>query len=230
MNEIICFSGGLDSYVAWLKLGKPQTIHFVNHSRYSIWEFAAVERLQKLHLEMNAILLGVSFMRNSEQEDAWIPGRNDMFIRIAAYYGDHIYLPCQLGERNIEDRSEEFFRNISEDLTKHHRRQKIADPVFVNETKADLIKFYLDQGYPIDNLKLTYSCFLGFERRCGSCPACFRTALALIYNEISYRDWFLDDPMRWEGVDEYIEKFRSGHYDSRRNEQSLDALRKVGRI
>jgi len=83
-TEILLFSGGVDSYVAWLKLGRPPTIHFMGVSRYSAQEYSAVRMLQSVEPELSPILFPLSLNR-FEQEGAWIPARNMLFVTIAAY-------------------------------------------------------------------------------------------------------------------------------------------------
>jgi len=229
-RAILCLSGGLDSYVAWLKLGKPLCIHFTGHSRYSKRELLAVERLAARHSDMQYLVTGLYWMSKFEQDDAWIPARNWIFVSVASYFADVVYLPCQRGERDIEDRSDEFFELMSRELSKQHRRQILVDPVFRDETKQDLVKWYLDNGYPLANLRLTYSCFSGNERRCGRCPACFRLAVSLEYNQIPAGDWFETDPFEWSGVKEYVSKLLAGHYEARRTEQTLQVLGKIGLV
>ena len=49
-TEILLFSGGVDSYVAWLKLGRPPTIHFMGVSR--------LEKKENRSLSGNGFLIG----------------------------------------------------------------------------------------------------------------------------------------------------------------------------
>ena len=228
LSEILLMSGGLDSYVAWLKLNKPPCLHFQKHSKYSGNEYRAVIRLKHLHPEMTLIFRNVLWLRKFEQPDAHIPMRNVHFVSIASHLADKIYLPCQLGEREIPDRSDKFFREYSQFLAWQYGREKTIDPVFWEETKGDLIKWYIEQGYPIENLKKTYSCFSGERERCGRCKSCFRLACALEYNGIQIDDWFSKNPFDWEGVSEYIKHIKLGQYEPRRAEQMKSVLKKRG--
>ena len=83
-TEILLFSGGVDSYVAWLKLGRPPTIHFMGVSRYSAQEEGAVRKLMMFESDLKPIFFPLPLI-HFEHEDAWLPARNMLFVTIAAY-------------------------------------------------------------------------------------------------------------------------------------------------
>ena len=228
MSEILLFSGGCDSYIAWLKLGRPKVMHFTQHSRYSKQEMVAVKNLCIKHPDLwaNTTIIKLPFLRQFEHEDAWLPARNMLFATIAANYADKIFLPCQRGERDVEDRTEGFFGRMSSELSIQFRAKKIVDPTFWDETKADLVGWYV-ANYPtrLGNLRLTYSCFTGKSRRCGRCSSCFRLWVALEYNSIPTSDWFENDPAKWDGVSGYVQRLQEGKYEQRRAEQTIEVLK-----
>lgn len=230
MSKVLCFSGGVDSFVAWYKLGKPRCIHFTGHSRYSGKELQAVQELRDL-TNMTLHIVDTGWMRNSEfaDADAWIPGRNLTFAIIASYFGDEIYIPCQRGERETEDRSEKFFQEVSDLLSRHWRKPVVVDCVFHDETKVDLIAWYLSTSANIEFLKKTISCFSPLPGRCGVCKSCFRLAIALEANGIKAdNQWFYSDPFKTENARKYASAILDGKYEERRAKQMLEVLRKKG--
>ena len=227
-SEVILFSSGIDSFIAWHYLGKPKCLHFVGHSRYSWKEKIAVEQFAERHPESKIIIVGDYWLSQFEAEDANIPGRNLHFAAVAAHYGDKVYLVCQRGEMVIPDRSPKFFTEVSELLTFLHGRPKLISPVFQDMTKADMVKWALENRVPREDLLSTYSCFSGLAGRCGGCPACARTAWALDYNNILPNNFFLQDIWKWEGWQQYISKIKAGKYESVRANQTELVLRKRG--
>jgi len=232
MSEVLCFSGGVDSFVAWYKLGMPRCIHFTGHSRYSYKELQAVRELKEI-TNMDLGIVDVSWMWASEygDADAWIPGRNLTFAIIASYFGDKIYIPCQRGERDLEDRSEKFFNEVSELLSKHWRKPVVVDYVWKDETKIDLVAWYLNSNRNIEFLKKTVSCFSPMPGRCGVCKACFRLAVALEANGVSAdKEWFHVDPFKTGNAHIYAEAILAGRYEERRAKQMLEVLMKKGLV
>jgi 7-cyano-7-deazaguanine synthase in queuosine biosynthesis len=71
-----------------------------------------------------------------------------------------------------------------------------------DETKADLVRWWLDQNLSLAQLVKTYSCHRGGDLHCGLCQACFRRWTAFATNGVE-RDlqWennprgSLDDPI-----------------------------------
>ena len=177
---------------------------------------------------MTLITHELSWLQEFEESDANIVGRNGLFCFIAAYYGDTIYLPCQLGEQSIPDRNPASLEQLSNVLTIFFGRKKTIDIVFPTSTKQDLVKLYLDSGYPKDELLKCYSCESSKEGRCGSCKMCTRVAIALDYNNILPDNYFRNDIWKWEGWSEYISKIKAGKYEQRRSDQTTYVLQKRG--
>ena len=228
MKEVLCFSAGIDSLIAWRFLYKPFCLHVIGNTRYWFEEMEAVLRVRSAHPKMKLDINSQTWLRDFEEEDANIAARNLLFVDIAAHYGDKIYLVAQRGEQSIPDRSPEFFSRVSELLSFLYNKEKIVSPVFGDKTKADMVMEYLQRGFPPEELWSTYSCFTKGPGRCGRCKACFRTAWALDYANILPNDFFKEDVWKWDNWADYVERIGRGEIEERRAEQTMVVLKKRG--
>ena len=222
MKEILLFSGGLDSFIAWHFLKKPECLYVDIGHRYHLQEMEAAMRLYhvtglKVTIDRKLILTEL------EKEDAFIPMRNSFLAHIAALYGDKIWLIVQKGELEIPDRSVLFMERISQLLTQLNGRDISVDSPFIGMTKTDMVKWYIEQGLPVDHLKLTMSCYNG--NNCGYCPACFRRWVAFKLNGIEEN--YLVDPWKTTLAKRYKEAAINGVYDKSRCMEILKALEGV---
>lgn len=225
VKEILLLSSGIDSLIAWYYLGKPPCLHISGHSRYSPTELLTIERLEIEHSEMKiTIIEEMKWLRQFEEEDANIPARNALFCLIASYYGDKIYLVCQKGEQSIPDRSPKFAETTSDYLSRLHDITKEVNLVFYNMTKQDMVHWFLSNELPKDELLSSYSCFSNTGKRCGKCPACARTAIALDYNHILPDNYFESNIWKWEGWKKYALDIKNGKYNQERSEQWIKIL------
>ena len=221
-NRILLLSGGLDSYIAWHMESKPDCLHIEYNGKYSHRERRVLRRLQNVHDDLDVWFTTLP-IGQFEHPDAWLPLRNMLFVSIASYYAETIYLPCQLGEQELPDRSPEFYSYMSDILTKQWGKPiSVINPVS-DMTKQDMVSWYLRQGLPPSNLLLTYSCYNG-KKPCGQCKACFRWWVALASNGIKLDPQFVKRIKSWEGTAQYIKDMTSGKYQEKRAEQTLQFL------
>lgn len=225
MSRILLFSSGLDSYIARLYLGEPKCLHITGHSRYSKYELETIKTMNIPNLVIKDI---GEWLREYEEPDANIPMRNAYFTQIASNYGDEIFLVCQRGEQSIPDRSPKFFQEQSNLISYLTDRLITINPVFPHMSKQDMISWYLESGYDKNELYKTYSCFSKTIKRCGKCSACFRSAVALDYNNILPDNFFATDIWKWEGIKIYLNKLKSGEYEEKRTVQTLQVLHERG--
>jgi len=228
-NSGLLLSGGVDSYVAYLYLGKPPCIYIDTGAKYSIRESAAVDELmfhnRDLGLKKNFSL----DLREFEHPDANIPFRNLLLITIAAEYFDKIFIVCQRGEQSIPDRTNKFFEDASKLLSYLKGTKVEIVNVFADMTKQDIVAWYLTNSHDIDILKkYTWSCFDNKRGRCGECATCFRLWVALRYNNVDTTGWFMNDVRLWGGIPDYVRKMKAGEYELRRTEQTMQVLKKEG--
>jgi 7-cyano-7-deazaguanine synthase in queuosine biosynthesis len=213
--EILLYSGGLDSYIAWWYLGRPKTLYCRLGHRYEAKELEAVRRtIPETVIDDTLINLG----RNWEEEDANIPARNLFLVLVAGMYGaDKVWLVVQEGEMEIPDRSERFFEMATEVCSFLLGREVEVDTPFRHMTKVEMVGWYLKQGLPVEELLKTRSCYSGGEKPCGECGACFRRIMALKLNGL---DEEMEVKIESSKIGkEYYRKWKEGKYTGKRGEE-----------
>ena len=107
----------------------------------------------------------------------WVPGRNVVFTAIATSFAEalnaeKIIVGWDLEEAaTFPDNSKEFldaFNNVLEIGTLEG--VKIEAPV-INMSKTEIVKLGMKIDAPMD---LSYSCYMGEEKPCGTCESCMR--------------------------------------------------------
>jgi 7-cyano-7-deazaguanine synthase in queuosine biosynthesis len=229
-KEILCFTSGIDSLIAWFYLKKPKCIYFKLGHRYEEEELASVKKLAE-KLKMDLLIKEIPFLGEFEEPDANIPCRNALIMIAASLYADTVWLVVQKGETSIPDRSQEFFRDMNKMVMFLHGKEKksIRSPFF-EMTKQDMCEWFIKNVPKAEELlKMTFSCFNPIKGKgCGQCGACFRKFIALEYNGIDTKDLFVNDIKKWEGIKEYAKKFKAGMYDKRRERQTVKVLKEQG--
>ena len=233
MDEILLFSGGLDSLIAWFYLNKPTCLYVSLGHRYNHLELKSINTLmEKFNLRIDLKIENRLFMGDLETPSAFIPLRNHFLISLASLYAPHIYCIVQKGEMDLSDRSMKFFKEISKELSTLHEKPIKVETPFEKMTKQDLLcwflntnKINLDKQTRIDIIKTSRSCYSSTEKECGECSACFRKWISLESNGVHARDWFEKDPAMWVGIKTYIEKMGRNEYDPERTLQTINVLR-----
>lgn len=238
MTDILCFSGGLDSFIAYFYLRKPKTV-FVDLRHKYAWKEDQIVCWFRDNLGIETIIDKRLRLDDLEKPDGEIPLRNMFLASIASLYGDKIWLSFQQGETKnpSNDRSPEFCTKVSDLLTHLHGKPVKVDSPFWDMTKIDIVKRYLDAGHPPGFLKKTISCFSGdikihhdkpVSYHCGDCSSCFRKAIALSNNGIVISDMFERDIKKYNKIPTYITRMKKGEYEKRRTEQTLETLQNWG--
>lgn len=215
MKKILCFSAGIDSFVAWYFLRKPQTVFFDCGSRYSEKEKEVV-----LKLIPNTIIdRTLDFSDKEIGEKAYVPYRNLMFAIQAAKYGDEIYI-AGLKDDMVSDKTPEAFTSIEKTMNLIEKNQVTLSSPFWGMTKSEVIHWFLIH-YPDEKNELlkTVSCYHPSKKYCGACPSCFRKFVALYVNGI-----VLD----WCNINlalEYYTNALNGKYDSQRNQDIITVIK-----
>lgn len=226
---IVCFSGGLDSFIAWLYLGKPKAIFCKLGSKYEFKELNTVLKLRDI-AGIDLILDDSLRLGQFEQgENAYIPNRNLLIGAIASNYDDDICIAGVKGD-DVEDKNPEAFRVMSNCLTKISKGRKIRifSP-FWNMSKEEIVAWYIDKNFPVEWLNISISCYNSTVlNQCGECPSCFRKAIALEYNGVEFVS--ACDLWKWTGIKGYIDRMKRGEYDKHRTRVTLDVLEKKGVI
>ncbi len=211
-EQILLFSGGVDSLVAWHYLNFPQTLYFDCKSRYSKRELAVVKEL------INSTIVDCSLDLSDREYGprAYIPFRNLLFAAQAVKYSDTIWI-AGLADDMVSDKNPTAFKQMSSTLSAMEKRNIEVKSPFWEKTKADVVAWYIKNtttNQDIQRLLNTISCYDQDCKTnyCGKCPACFRKWCAFRENGI--------DELEFENFElmvEYLRKATNGFYHSKRN-------------
>jgi len=195
MKLVTLVSGGLDSTLMSV-LAKEQGFElfpiFINYGQINFkreWEACLYNHVKhslplpkKIHLNGFGKLIhsGLTDRKLRIYEDAFLPGRNSLFLLVASSYA------YQVGSKNIAigflndkyrlfpDQSEEFIKSAEIFFsTEMNYELKILTPL-IGFNKAEVIKFAKSK-----KINKTYSCHAGNEKPCGICISCleFKNAI-----------------------------------------------------
>jgi len=211
---ILCFSGGVDSFVAYHYLGEPQTIYFDLGTPYSKKELRIVNEL------VPSTIIDYSLRLGSRQigEKAYVPFRNLYIAMLASKFSDDVVIVGIKGD-NVSDKNPEIFEEFSLLLSKMEGRRITITSPFWDKGKSDLVRWYLSRGGFVDSLLKTVSCYSQEEiNYCGKCPACFRKWIAFKLNGI-----FLEFENK-KLMQEYYQAALNHEYDEQRNKEIMECV------
>jgi 7-cyano-7-deazaguanine synthase in queuosine biosynthesis len=230
-SRVLLISGGLDSLIAWFYLNKPPMIYFRLGHCYESKELKSLERIRSKVEDFNYDIHDLDIGKFEREENKYIPFRNLSFAIMASNYGNNIYMGG-LKDDYVEDKTPTAFEKMTNLL---NFIKKDNDPTinitspFWHMTKIDIVAWYISQGFPIELLKDSVSCYddksLG---QCGKCPSCFRKWISLKYNKIDCDDWFENNIKKYDKIPEYIKRFEAGYYHEQRCKKSLKVLKDEG--
>lgn len=218
---ILCFSGGLDSYIAWHYLEKPQTVYFHLNTPYSLKEIDVIKKL----IPSTIIDLSLNLRNRQIGDDAYIPFRNLYISLLASKYGKEIII-AGLKDDLVPDKSPGAFRTMTETMNVLDKEigYMVRSP-FWERTKSQIVKWFLDHGGDPNLLLQTVSCYSEEGTNyCASCSSCFRKWNALYENGITL-DFFNTKLM-----DEYWKKARNNFYIPERNKSIINSVEKYKKI
>lgn len=230
LPEEVCLVSGMDSLITWFRVGFPKALYFDLGHRYAAKEKESVLNVMN-KLRANFEVVDIIKLGSFENEDATIPGRNAILALAAAQFGDLIYLTVQKGETNIPDRTKGAFEVMSSATQIVGPAKWVLTPWF-EKTKAQMIKWYLDEGNPEEYLLEISTCYRDTpDLYCSECPACFRKFVALDYCGVDCKK-YIDIPklMSWSGTQEYARKMLDNQYIMERVNETLPVLQKYGVI
>lgn len=208
-DNILLFSGGIDSYIAWHYLKYPQTVYFDLKTPYSQKEIKVIKKL------IPATMIDESLNLSERQvgKNAYIPFRNLYLAMLACKYSDTIVI-AGLKDDSVSDKNELAFLKFSMLLSDLEQRQITVTSPFWQMTKEDIVKWFLYKFPPgaSEYLYNTVSCYSEEDTNyCGKCPSCFRKWCALRANGIDI-DFYNKKLML-----DYYEKALKGYYIPERN-------------
>jgi hypothetical protein len=91
--------------------------------------------------------------------------------------------------------------------------------------KTELVRWYLQHGYPVEYLKRTWACYRPASPSglpCGNCPACIRRYIAFTLNGIE--ESYEENPRLSSASKEYIRRAKAKEYSAGRCTRILEAL------
>jgi len=183
-DQILLYSGGMDSFIAWYYLGQPIPLFVRMGHLYQLKEFEAVMAT----LPSPPTVFSKKWpIGDFEKSDANIPGRNALLAFVAAEYGAKlIYIVAQKDEMNIPDKSERFYRDTSVYLSFLFEREITVDTPFRAMDKTDMVAWYCANVGDTEKLLKTVGCYnkSDFGSHCGNCKSCFRRYVALMNNGV----------------------------------------------
>jgi len=167
---ILLFSGGIDSFVAYHYLNKPQTVYFDLGTPYTHRELRVIKKLIPDTIIDNTLNL------NSRQvgSKAYIPFRNLYLAMLAVKYDQEI---CIAGVKDdvVSDKNEFIFKEFSRLLSIMNPGILVFSPFWLM-SKAEVVKWFIKNVGKPELLLDTISCYSSTEvsNYCGACPSCFR--------------------------------------------------------
>lgn len=230
-QEVLCFSGGVDSLIAWHYLDKPKPIYVLTNHRYQRKEVHCIEELQRLIPDLNVTYTSGPNLHDFEVGDkAYIPQRNFHLALTASHYGNLIYIVGIKGD-SVPDKNQYAYKNMSFAM---NFIKKPSDPIYTidspfwSQSKTDIIKWFksnYDYDYVIQTLKTSVSCYdKSTLNSCGRCPSCFRKWIGLESAGIKSYNWFEHDIREWTGISDYTKKMKAGEYDPQRTTETKAVL------
>ncbi len=224
-NLSIMYSGGLDSFIAWhyaLKNGFTPDAIFVDMGQSNATkEWAAIQSLSDTddfplvkYLAMPELVP----MFESRMSNQIIPSRNLFLATIGSMFNQRVWINALDGEQNGKehDKSHRFFRDSTDLLSftnSFFQESTVVETPFGHLSKAETIKWALNNGITKELLFKTNSCYNSNEDKCGECLTCYKRKIAFLVNGIDEKG-YNQDPLISEYAKEVDVEIRS----ARRNE------------
>jgi len=185
-GRILLFSGGLDSFITWRMLDKPQCLYVRLGQPYEQAELGAIgSLLDCVDIHLVEASLGRHY-GHLAHHDGHIPHRNLALVTAAAALGAESVCIGALRGETSRDKSGRFLRDASRLLTYLEHPVEVVAP-FRHLTKTKLVAAYLER-FPSEHdrglLSRTRSCYDWQGPSCGECQACMRRWVAMTLNGI----------------------------------------------
>lgn len=232
-------TGGLDSTVLYFRhRGKDCQTFYVDYGQ----PYVVVEELALHDLGIPYARLESGLAHDGPYWKHIVPGRNFYLLsRIVDElpHGGRIMFGTVDGEMPGfgGDKSVRFFELLNSLFARLPVPVRVENPLS-DETKTDLVKWWLERNLGVELLEKTHSCFSGSRHgtpgvhHCGACQACLRKWIAFYNNGLKLKT--IGDVR--VGCAEYITKYRTlmtaaleksdyKHYSQKRCIQDLAALK-----
>lgn len=238
----LMLSGGLDSYIAYYYAKSkgyevlPIVVNIGNP--YHPKEMEAISQFEFYNevREIDCPVLKPEYNNLPTKDDWIIPARNLLFATIGAMYSPRVWI-CALEtelhrETKNADKTPEFYFLTSGLLTfvcGMVRQETILETPFAEMSKAEIVRWALQNGISKERLLATSSCYDDHVKNCGNCVTCFNRNVALTLNGI--REEYAENPWTSETGVRYVtnmfEAVRNkdfSHYKEKRVKETIQAL------
>lgn len=124
----------------------------------------------------------------------WVPNRNGLFLNIAGCFADRLGAEKIIPGFNFEeastfpDNSEAFISAINESLKFSTRAQSQVECFSIGMNKVEIVAKARELGVDFSQL---WSCYQSFDKWCGECESCLRSARAFQENGIDLKECYL---------------------------------------
>jgi 7-cyano-7-deazaguanine synthase len=200
-SAIVLLSGGLDSAVAlwWAKKRWKAYALTFRYGELNSNEVRSAKRLAKRARVAHQFVVDVGFLKQVSElrkrltsqglglksfPPTYVPGRNTIFLGIAAHYAEiydveHI-VTGHIGRDPFPDSKPAYIRAMNHALSQASWLRKKHDirimTPFERSTKEDVVRLAIELEVP---LELTWSCHRNGKRPCGKCRGCLDRSRAL---------------------------------------------------
>ena len=236
----IMYSGGLDSYImhhyAKTKGYNPICISVDLGHPYADLEWQS-------YLSMNETIRPKVTRLNfkdlypaieSRITNQIIPSRNVLLAVIGSMFAPRVWLGVLDGEQlgKEHDKSDKYFEDTTNLLSftnSFFQDKTIIETPFRNMSKAETIKWAIDNGSTKEELFETVSCYSGTHKKCGRCLTCCKRAMAFALNGI-IEPGYDSDPFKSEYYNELkieIPKAKENKDFSRFSEKRIEEFLKI---
>ena len=184
-KHIQLFSGGLDSYILWHLLDRPEAVYVRYGHKYEQKELDTIGALQDIEPDLRVTILVGPRIGSMEEPDGHVPHRNLLLVSTAVAMLDPeiVYLGALRGEAS-RDKSHRFLRKATRLLSFSEKPVKVLSPS-KRFTKTSLVaKFKKQFPEKIERLSMTRSCYADTDLPCGQCVACYKRWVAMTNNGI----------------------------------------------
>lgn len=236
MNNVVLFSGGLDSMATILCLQHNEeqvsAIYVDLGTEYANREIEVCRRLADvMGFDLHVIeLRSLGALAGSADSGAFLPYRNCVLATVAAAHLDTDGSVWMGGLRddNVGDKTPEAFESMTAMLKECGPNNITVRSMFWNYSKDEMVREMIVDFRDkfLDLCKVSISCYRG--TRCGECPSCFRKCVALYSNGVDCINWFKTNPLESETAKQYSTKILDQKYDESRRVATLTALKQGG--
>jgi len=227
-KDVLLFSGGVDSLVCWFYMNQPKSVYVNLDTKYSNKEIENINKFKQLIPDFNCeIIEGINLGQFEEGEKAFVKNRNLILSCIANNFGNRIILGG-IEDDKVCDKNPEAFEAMSKCLSIVNEEPVEIYSPFWKMSKVEIIDWFINNVENADDLlKLSISCYSEEEGQCGNCPSCFRKAIAMSALDLDI-SFFNKDITKYNGIPEYLEKFKNNKYSEKRTKETLKVLKNWG--